>query len=122
MSISVKLNKSVGGKTLSLLISTGFYTLTHPTHVPVAQVPIELRSPEAAKHRSKNCLPNSGRSQKLRRQPPHLNRVVKTAADQSFVLRIKSQFHPSRMTLQRARHFAGIHPPQLDSPAQIGAG
>ena len=26
------------------------------------------------------------------------------------------------MTLHRARHFAGTHPPQLDSPAQIGAG
>jgi hypothetical protein len=25
-----------GGKTLSLLISKGFYTVTHPTHVPVA--------------------------------------------------------------------------------------
>ena len=36
MSISVKLNQSVGGKTLSVLISTGFSTLTHPTHVPVA--------------------------------------------------------------------------------------
>lgn len=37
MSISVKFNQSVGGgKTLSLLISTDFYTLTHPTHLPVA--------------------------------------------------------------------------------------
>jgi len=35
MSISVKLNKSLGGKTLSLLISTGFYTMTHPTYLPV---------------------------------------------------------------------------------------
>ena len=67
-------------------------------------------------------IPWRGQLQKSRRQPPHLNRVVKTAADQSFVLRIKSQFHPGRMTLQRARHFTGIHLPQLDSPAQIGAG